>query len=74
MSRFFATEYPAKKRRKRQVSVEDNFIPSFSSTTRENEEYYACLTQNTISFPSARVELNNETLQLLAETHFICER
>ena len=70
MLRRFATA-TATKRRKRQVSTEENFIPSFISTTQENEDYYACLT---ISFPSSRIELHNDTLRLLAEMHFICER
>ena len=72
MLRRFATA-TATKRRKRQVSTEENFIPSFISTTQENEDYYACLTLNT-SFPSSRIELHNDTLRLLAEIHFICER
>ena len=69
----FATA-TATKRRKRQVSSEENFITSFNSTTQENENYSACLTLNTISFPSSRIELHNDTLRLLAEMHFLCER
>ena len=68
------TTATAKKRRKRQVFTEENFIPSFNSTTQENENYSACLTLNTMSFPSTRIELHNDTLLLLAEMHFFCER